>query len=51
MNEDIYKIKCRKCEQLPLFDFNFDNQNNLIIKYKCHNENFEKFDLNQNFIN
>ena len=51
MNEDIYKIKCSKCEQLPLFDFNFDNQNNLIIKYKCHNENFEKFYLNQNFIN
>ena len=50
MNEDIFKIKCDKCKQLPLFNFNFDNKNNLIIKYKCHNENFEIFSLNQNFI-
>ena len=50
MNEDIFKIKCVKCKQLPLFDFNFDDKNNFIIKYKCHNENFEIFSLNKNFI-
>ena len=49
MNEDIFKIKCTKCKTLPLFDFTFDNKNNVIIKYKCHNENLEIFSLN-NFI-
>ena len=49
MNEDIFKIKCSKCQKLPLFDFTFENKNNVIIKYKCHNENLEIFSL-YNFI-
>ena len=29
MNEDIFKIKCPKCKKLPLFDFTFENKNNV----------------------
>ena len=50
INEHFINIKCPQCKQLPLFNCILDKSNNLLIKYKCHNKDFDDISLN-NFKN
>ena len=44
INEN-YNIKCLQYKQLLLFNYIINNSNNLLIKYKCHNKNFDEISL------
>ena len=42
----LQSIECPKCKRLPLFDIDFQN-NHCLIKYKCHNNQFEEISLDR----
>ena len=45
-------IECPECKRFPFFDINFEN-NDCLIKCKCHNKKFKEISLNKfmNFCN
>ena len=45
-----FNIKCPECKQFPIIDFPIIYDNNSIINYKCHSQNYNKITL-ENFIN
>ena len=45
----LQRIECPECKRLPLFYVVFQN-NHCLIKYKCHNKQFEEISFDK-FIN